>query len=160
MTPLVDVAGTWGWQAAWRRRTSLFQQRIRSEGFEQFRVNGSLFHWSTDVNGIKFYRRLLPQRMRSDTRDWFSGAYGLCSHIYGRLPSSMTVVLGHSHALSLILAACALGLKIRVLIDISGPVRGEFLRVDEGLLRELLIDDEAFESLSDNDRRRSCPAPW
>lgn len=149
--PLITVSGTWDWHAPWRRTLSPLMVFLLTQGFEQFRVDGRLFQWTTDVNGARVWRRVLPRRFRSDHRDWFAGGWALCSHLYGRVAPTATHLWVHSHGLQVALAACALGLRVNTLTDVSGPVRQEFLEPDEALLLDL-FGAEAFDQLSPADR--------
>jgi hypothetical protein len=152
MIPLVTVAGTWSWDADWRRRGAPLMTFLATQGFEQYRVDGRLFQWTTDVNGARIYKRLLPRRFRADHGDWFAGGWALCSHLFDRLGPANTHLWTHSHGLQVALSACALGLKVTTLTDVSGPVRAEFLEPNPSLLLEL-FGAECFEQLSADDKR-------
>lgn len=152
MISILTISGTWGWDAPWRRRDSPLMAFLASQGFEQYRVDGRLFQWTTDINGARIWKRLLPKRFRSDHRDWFAGGWQLCSHTFGRLKPSETHLLTHSHGAQVALSACALGLKVATLTDVSGPVRAELLEPDPSLLLEL-FGEECFETLSAEEKR-------
>lgn len=119
MIPYVTIAGTNAWDADWYR-DGLWSRMMTEQGFRHFKVNGRHFHWTTDANGFRIYRRWLKL---SDWRDWETAGYNLADHLYGRLAPQDTNLFVHSHGLQPALMAAALGLKINTLTSIMSPVR-------------------------------------
>lgn len=140
--PYITVAGTWGWDATWRRPSSPWSAFMAAQGFVAI-DGGRPFVWSTDVNGARYWRRWLPPRYRADHRDWMAGGHNLFAWIVpphtpaAQIPPDDVHLITHSHGLQVALCACALGLKIATLTDIAGPVRQDLIAPRLDLLREL-----------------------
>lgn len=121
MKTVVTIAGTHGYDDAWRRPSSPLGRYLTSLGV----LVDDSFVWSTDLGGVG--------RGSGDLRVWEAAGINLYRHLVplrcpaARLPADETILLSHSHGLQVALFALAHGLRADVLIDVAGPVREDLL---------------------------------
>jgi hypothetical protein len=137
------VPGTHGWRGQltgeWWCPDSEFWDFLRARGFRPIGGMSYPFAWSTDLNGHRFWRRLLGSNDWHS--DWEAGGRALYYYLrpYNDLDDRYTPIderniVAHSHGLQVVLKACAMGLKINSLISVMSPVR-EDMRADAMLAR-------------------------
>lgn len=145
----LPVAGTWGLfhgptpddPTAWHRPPpgSKFGAYMARQGFCLLNPDVP-FLWSTALDGV---RLPIPGR-RPSWPHWEAGAAAF--YYYSRMPSGdhplapshdtyvpllLRIIFAHSHALQLVLIACArYKLKVRALVSIGSPIReGDFVDI-------------------------------
>lgn len=128
MAKYVAVGGTWAWSGGkpkptdWYSSESEFAAFLRARGHEHMAPSRP-FIWTTELTGVLSWRFWQSPKLTT----WEAGGHALyaycdspgCSHDDGQ----DICVITHSHGLQVALYAAALGLRIRTLIDVSGPVR-------------------------------------
>lgn len=143
MTPVfyIPIAGT----RAWNDRGQPKNRWWQSEGpFTQFMATLNCmmkdpdqpFVWSTDLNGIEFWRRWpiwfgKISRTR-DHRDWVAAAENLIRYIEPmgcEMRMDDRNLIAHSHGGQVVFYACAMGMKVRRLITVATPERQDMLEV-------------------------------
>ena len=117
-TYYVTVPGTHsGWGEGWWSDDSEWRAYMLSIGWRHYQHPLGQFQWSGDIDGVwKLF----------GGKDWEAGATAL--RYYMRDVPPEVVVIGHSHALQVILRAAALGTRFTRLIDIAGPVRKDMMK--------------------------------
>lgn len=112
------VPGTWGFDGnghdddEWWQPHSEFVKFLQSHGYHQILIEGQPFVWSTNVDGFGLHR------------DWQSAAKAL-QYFLHTVPYRHRNIIAHSHGGQVALLAAANGVKIRNLITVSTPVRGD-----------------------------------
>lgn len=126
MIPYVVVPGTHARHDRWHQPGSPWSDVMRAMGFAP--AASPAFVWSTDVNGWQFWRRWVGST--SDHSDWDAAGANLYQYIVPplapdrRLPPARTHLIAHSHALQVVLYACAkYGLEVNTLTTIGSPIR-------------------------------------
>ncbi len=115
-TGLVLVEGTGGGKT-WAAPGTPFRTMLEAEHFLVRWFQG----WALLVDGLDPFARDHPV--------WTAGAWGLSYFLEG-LPYEARNLIGHSHAVNVILLAIALGkIPIRRLVTICSPVRGDMQAV-------------------------------
>lgn len=128
---VVLVPGTHAWlpgrnAGQWYAPDSSWFTWFRSQGFERLLPDRRQFVWSTELDGLVPGRRLAT---------WAAAGENLYDYLVPPLaperciPPAETFLITHSHALQVVLHACAAGLKVDSLIDIAGPVREDMMAV-------------------------------
>jgi hypothetical protein len=137
---VIPVPGTWGRTQDWYRPCSAWGLYLDTLGIEVYEPDGRPFLWSTDAGGWQVWRRWGLGHRTGDHWDWQAGGESLFRLIVPplapdrRIPPAETVLVSHSHGLQVVLYACAAGLQVDRLIDISGPVRADMRPVMEAAL--------------------------
>lgn len=131
VTRPVLVAGTGAWDADgavdWYCPGHVFGQFLVDQGTAPLFDEQYPFIWSTNLSGFPFFSR--PNHL-----DWKAGAAALAYYVIAKKkqPGSTTALIVHSHGLQVALYACALfNLKVRCLISIGSPVRGDMMATAE-----------------------------
>jgi hypothetical protein len=114
-TPIVPIAGTHGalrGTSAWFRPGSPFLTYAATEFALTHARPNRPFQWSTDLD-----------LFTSNHRDWQAGGAALAYYLE-QLPFEHRNLIAHSHALQVVLYACAEhGLAIRRLVSVCSPIR-------------------------------------
>lgn len=135
----LPIQGTWGFAGSedddsiWTDPDSLFASFMRRKGFDQIGARRPFF-WTTDLDGAPFARLLRDNR---NLIDWKIGGWGLyaylvppvCDLAEAVVPVHDRNLIAHSHALQVVLYACAYGLKVNNLISVMSPVRGDMMEI-------------------------------
>lgn len=140
MTPTfyVPVQGTWGWdedpdKTVWWEDGSPFTTHLRSLGLIRL-PSRRPYLWSTELEGHQVWQRLLHTPARKHTI-WKAAGLSLCYFLdgdNGTVPHYNRNLIGHSHALQVILYACGLyGLRIRNLVSVGSPIREDMAKMAE-----------------------------
>lgn len=139
MIPFIAIGGTWAWNGSsagqWYDAGSPWSANMRARGLEHHHLlagDGRPFVWTTDLNGHQWWRRLIGKQ--PSTTDWH--AAGINLHAYcvppiapdHRIKPCDLHIVAHSHALQVVLFACAEGLKVNTLISVGSPVRADMLK--------------------------------
>lgn len=116
-TRYIPVPGTWGWNDAWYSDpASDFIVTLALQGFAPIRAaDGRPFRWSTELDGVMFWRRHAQWQAGADALVYF------CEH----LPYEDRNLIAYSHGGAVALMAAASGFKIRSLTTISTPCRND-----------------------------------
>lgn len=136
---VLPVPGTWArrkrHEVQWFNDASPLASWLAARGITWLRGRrGEAFEWTTDLNGWQAWRRWWPfnKWTRPSFGDWEVGGTNLFQYLCspfaeesGWYPAAETHLIGHSHALPVILFACASGLKVNTLITICSPVRSD-----------------------------------
>lgn len=128
----IPIAGTWYWRASdvqtrdyrWYERGSPFWEYLRVRGYEHLHCNRP-FVWSTDLAGVTWVNKLFK---RTGHESWAAAGYNLFHYLNGNSYRHRNII-SHSHGLQPVLFAAAAGLKVRTLVDISGPHRHDLKSV-------------------------------
>jgi hypothetical protein len=136
----LPIAGTHGWRGnvkgEWWRDSSPFASFLAARGVVHLAAGRRPFIWSTDLNGHRVWRRILG--FKDFHSDWEAAGHAL--QFYLRpfndlddryVPIVQRNLIVHSHALQVVLYACAYGLKINSLVSVMGPVRADMMQVAE-----------------------------
>lgn len=148
----VLVSGTHGWRGtndrSWYSQGSPFVTFLQQQGVDVvFTPEGQPFIWSTDLGGVGFGK--------DDHAVWSSAGMNLFWYCVPplcpekRIPPNELAVITHSHGLQVALYAAAAGLKIRVLIDVSGPVRKDMRSVAKKARPNIYFWDHVHSDASD-----------
>jgi hypothetical protein len=136
----LPIPGTWGFRelptpADWQHPQSPFSIYLSDRSLFQVKATRG-FDWTTDVNGSHFWQRWFGRL--GDHRDWIVGGRNLAVWMlspYDEYPAYVELIdrniIAHSHALQVVLYACASGLKINKLVSVAGPVRADMQAVAE-----------------------------
>lgn len=131
----IPIGGTRAWNdrnnphLRWWQSNSDFCRMMASLNCQMYDPKQP-FVWTTDLNGIQFWRRwtifrgLLSQTR--DHRDWIAAGENLLRYVDsldGPINYSDRNLISHSHGFQLVAYACSFGLKIRRLISLSPPYR-------------------------------------
>ena len=126
MPRYLPIQGTDGWDKdQWWKAGSPFTTAMARVGWDLLQSEDP-FVWSTDLDGANPLALVCRpwQRREAKHRDWEAG--GLALHYFLKdVPYEDRNLVSHSHGLQVVLYAARHGSKIRSLIDISGPVRGD-----------------------------------
>jgi hypothetical protein len=136
----LPIAGTHGWRGKvkgeWWRDTSPFASFMLSRGLAHLAAGRRPFIWSTDLNGHRFWRRMLG--FNDFHSDWEAAGHSLGFYLRPfndlddrYVPIKHRNLIVHSHALQPVLYACAYGLKINSLVSVMSPVRQDMMPVAE-----------------------------
>ena len=131
VTSYIAVGGTHSWlpgrrTGEWYHEDSRWSLYMKSQRFAPIIGDGRPFTWSTQLDGLLFWRK---------GATWAAAGDALFAWIVPplaplmRVPPSQTNLIVHSHALQVALWACALGLKVHTLTSIAGPVRSDMADV-------------------------------
>lgn len=128
MNPIL-IPGTGSWahdgRCDWYCPGHPFGQFLTYQGVAPLYDGDRPFIWSTDLNGVPWLR---------DRRfvDWAAGGAALNYFVREdlRQPGAATALIAHSHALQVVLFACAEhDLKVDTLISMGSPVRQDMMPV-------------------------------
>lgn len=127
LTSVILIAGTNSWRPGvreWYMPGSPFVAFLQAQGIEPvFGQNGRPFTWSTDLGGVGFGD--------GDHRVWQAAGVNLIDYVVPprcpnlRILPAYTNVIAHSHALQVVLYACADGLEVDTLVSVGSPVRAD-----------------------------------
>jgi hypothetical protein len=130
------VPGTWSWHDTWMRPTAPLGMYLQLHGVDVYEPTGRPFKWSTQVNGMQFWRRLFGWGERDgDHRDWQTGGHNLYAYHVPpmaperALPVQERNILAHSHGINVVLYACDYGMNINSLITVGSPIRHDMVDV-------------------------------
>jgi hypothetical protein len=129
--PLITIPGTHAWlpgrrTGEWYHDGSPWWLYVRALGFIPIECDGRPFEWSTNLDGLMFWRK---------GATWAAAGSNFYAWVVPpvapdrRVPPHLTNVVTHSHGLQPLLHACALGLRVNSLTDIAGPVRQDMMEV-------------------------------
>jgi hypothetical protein len=129
------VPGTYSWRGSsgpgdWWTVGSPFRKFLSSAGIRIVGEGHQEYVWSTNLGGINPFSK-------SDLVVWEAAGRSLFSYLVPprcpekSIPPDEVVLLTHSHGLQVALYAASAGLKVRHLIDVSGPVRKDLRAVAE-----------------------------
>lgn len=138
LIPYLPIGGTWSWRGSsrgqWYDQASPWTAFMRASGFDPLcGPDGRGFIWTTDINGANIFSRLFGGR--EDTVDWQAAGMNLLDWLVPPLAPDRrqrpceTHLVAHSHALQVVLFACADGLKVHNLISVGSPVRADMMAV-------------------------------
>lgn len=138
MSSYIPIAGTFAWaddtlekvgpERRWWQYNSNFDHYMGECLFTNDNTHDP-FTWSTDLNGIQFWRRwpILQKWFKKDKdhRDWMAAGSALTWYVEAKkIDLKDRNIIAHSHAYQVIAYACAYhGLKINNLITVSSPIR-------------------------------------
>lgn len=149
---VILVAGTHGWrragQPAWYAPGSPFVAFLQAQGVDLvFTPEGSPFVWSTDLGGVGLGD--------GDHAVWASAGQNLFWYCVPplcpekRIPGEDLAIVTHSHGLQVALYAASLGLKIKALLDVCGPVRKDMRAVAERARPNISFWDHLYSDHTD-----------
>lgn len=136
MVRFLPIGGTHSWSGApadsWWHTGSPWLQMMHGQHACVPYAPDRPFVWTTGLDGV----HLWPFGRRRH-RTWNAAAWNLFAYLvpptYGGydngvgIPPHETRIVCHSHALSVVLMACALGLKVRSLISLCSPIRHDLM---------------------------------
>jgi hypothetical protein len=105
------------------------------------------FVWDTELSGALLWRQ--------SHRNWQAAA----AHLVDRLspvPFEDRNIVAHSHAIQIVMYACAYGLEIRNLITVGGPVRSDMRDASEIARRRI----QFWLAVSDPDDKTQRQGEW
>lgn len=136
MVKVLAVPGTWAWRGDlhdhrdhWWHPQSQYFQFLGTADCEPL-CQTEPFVWTTHLNGAAFWR--------SSHLDWQAGGASLYYYINNpaapgpdwEVPLTDRRIIGHSHALQVVLYACAYrGLQIHTLVSVCSPIRHDMAHV-------------------------------
>jgi hypothetical protein len=148
----IPIGGTRSWndrnapKRRWWQKGSDFAAKMRSLNCIMLDEDQP-FVWTTDLNGIQFWRRwpiwFGKIDRKADHRDWICGGENLIRYadsIRGPIPFEDRNVITHSWGFAPLIYAACFGLRIRRLIAVSPPFRYDL----EDVVREARKNIEFF----------------
>lgn len=128
MTPYIPVQGTHAWDEdplnfQWWEPGSAFTQYLQTLGLALIDL-ALPFLWSTELDGVGIGNKQTTWKGAGHALRYFIG-----DQFPMGLPFEKRNVIAHSHGGQVVFYACAHGLKLRNLITVGTPVRGDMEKI-------------------------------
>lgn len=114
----VFVHGTGDRRPAWARPGSPMRETLWALGWQHYQHPLSAFSWSGEVGRLLWFL---------NRRDWEAAGESLRN--WAQVIHEPVAYISHSHGAQVVMHAAALGMKVPIWIDISGPIRRDVLKV-------------------------------